>query len=171
MQLVTRNLLFVPRVCIVTPCANSVCWSLMPSLCSIARNSFRECKHSVCCSSASRWTLFTRLSPVCHLLGLHLPGNCTSDAKNSSWEPHASSYLPGASMPRTVRLRGCTEQKLPPTAGTQSGDQLLWWETKSLSSLLLAEGMYIMHPLVQLFQETPLSNLNVVYIRSIPVHF
>lgn len=127
---------------------NAVCPPLMTSLCSIVQNSFRD-QCAVFSAAASfhtkhyllGWVLFATYLPYIFLeIVLWM---LKTAPEQHMLAPTNHSYLPGARVLHTVRLWGCTEQKLPPTAGTQAEDQLLChlWKTKWVSSLLKRESV------------------------------
>lgn len=127
---------------------NAVCPSLMPSLCSIVQNSFRD-QCAVFSAAASLhakhcllgWVLFaTYLSYIFLEIVLWM---LKTAPKQHMLAPTNHSYLPGAHVLHTVRLWGCTEQKLPPTASTQAEDPLLshLLETKWVFSLLKRQSV------------------------------
>lgn len=130
----------------------------MPSLCSIVQNSFRD-QRAVLCTAAPLHTKHSLL-----LFATYLPYTFLEIVlqmlkkvpEHHVPAPSNHSYLPVARVPYSVRLRGCTEQELPPAAGTQAEDQLLYHlgETKRVSSLLKRES--VSHTLMSIcFRKNP----------------
>lgn len=140
---------------------NDVCPSLMPSLCSIVQNSFRDQRAVFSAAASLRtkhcllgWVPFATYLPSI-FLEIVLWMLKTAPEQHMP-APSKHSYLPGARVLHTVRLWGCTEQKLPPSASSQAEDQLLChlWETKWVSSLLKRESVHCTL-LISSFRKSP----------------